>query len=370
MAALFSGGMEADARLEAVAVAMDGTPGVEAAELPASANDHERGAVAVDVGGVSMTLPCCDIVLLSALRRHIRHLLVETACGGHMEATSRRSSLRSLLSECFNREGMSVPWANVPPGWTLEESDGRALYRSQIDPNASMTSIKPMEDASVVAARVAKSTAASLQSHSGTVQSGVGIRAEKKAEKSCQTPTKAAEEDTRAAQAGKAIAAQEAAALHEKREAERRAAEELIYASARAKALTMEARERARENRSSVAFSVAKGLDALLLELELEGRAADFSSAGFGDDALIRLAEAIDDGDGDSAFAEMVDQVGLRGGSVVKLRRRLLERSNNNSKAAGSCNEGRGGSKGPQVVRDDNKARAPSTETPAKEKKR
>ena len=53
-----------------------------------------------------------------------------------------------------------------------------------------------------------------------------------------------------------------------------------------------------------------------------------FETAGFDDAKLSELGEAIDEdkqGEGKKLFEQMVAQVGIKGGSVVLLRRRLFE---------------------------------------------
>ena len=75
----------------------------------------------------------------------------------------------------------------------------------------------------------------------------------------------------------------------------------------------------------------------------------DFNSAAFGDLELSDLAEAIDEdkqGEGAQAFEAMIALVGLKGGSVVKLKRRLFEHGSGQAAGKGGGSGGGGGGKG------------------------
>jgi hypothetical protein len=132
----------------------------------------------------------------------------------------------------------------------------------------------------------------------------------------------------------------------------RKEAEESDKAATVARVAAMqEAEEKSRQSRSLIG-SLKGGVAALLAELDLGKYVEQFASAKFDDDALLDLAMTIDEDkeEGAEAFAAMVEACGVRGGSVTKLRRRLLEfkpkGAKRESERGGDAGEGKSGKGG------------------------
>ena len=309
LALLFSGGIKGDEDMES-------SIGSSTAARP----DGGPSAVALEVGGVIIETTAEDAGLILVLRRCIRRAVLATAtCDECPWLRELRASLRTLLAHDES------PWANVPPNWQhSEDESGNALYRSMINPSVA-TRIKPTEDAVVVAerARIAKKEFERYKAEGFGLKSKEPPKelslAEKEAEKVALQLTK----EKMLVQKKKA---EEMQAVEDKR------LREIVIARAKG----LEAREK--QSKNTVAYSLHKGLSELLKELDLEFKMGDFAAAGFGDEELMELGEAIDEDkkiEGAEAFDAMVSAVGLRGGSVVKLKRRLFEHGSSSKKAAG-----------------------------------
>ena len=91
-----------------------------------------------------------------------------------------------------------------------------------------------------------------------------------------------------------------------------------------------------------------KGVAALLAELELDKYAEAFAAAGYDDARLRAVAEEVDEdreGEGTAAVEALIAATGVKGGSAVKLRRRLLDpkATATGKPAGGKAKGGRGG---------------------------
>jgi len=94
-----------------------------------------------------------------------------------------------------------------------------------------------------------------------------------------------------------------------------------------------------------------KGVAALLAELELDKYAEAFAAAGYDDAALRAVAEQVDEdreGAGAAAVEALIAATGVKGGSAVKLRRRLLDpkAAATGKPAGGKAKGGRAGGRG------------------------
>ncbi|KOO28540.1 hypothetical protein Ctob_006238 [Chrysochromulina tobinii] len=129
----------------------------------------------------------------------------------------------------------------------------------------------------------------------------------------------ARQEETREEEEARARAKAEEAA------ADRAAEAAQLRAVTMARAAAAEKAEASARRSAGVAGSLYGGVAKLLAELELADRyAGAFAAAGYDNAALLRVAEAIDEGKADgtgeglAALEKMIEAVGLRGGSAVK----------------------------------------------------
>jgi len=109
---------------------------------------------------------------------------------------------------------------------------------------------------------------------------------------------------------------------------------------------------KARESTSVAGKAIRGGVAKLLADLELTQYADAFANAGYDDDRLREIADVVDedrDGEGTGLIDTLIEETGLKGGSAVKLRRRLLEPAKAGSRGTdgGSTNgSGKSGGKG------------------------
>ena len=315
------------------------------------------------VSGQRITVPGGDeaLNLFDGLRAEIVRQCADGS-GDEVETAALRRLLSSLLGA-----SMGAPWAGVPAGWEYDvDSTGKPLYRSVVDTKMAAQREKPSEPAAVVAKREAAMRAASAQRRAAEAERAEQARASARAAAKDPAVLAAKVEAEAKAAAGRDAAAKkraaDAAAAQQKAEAARqqRAAEEAARL-AEQKAATVrrvEAEAAAvanRAQRGTLAWSVRGGVAALLAELELTERyAAKFADAGFDDSALAVLAALVDDGDdsddggeesqgvGAAAVDDMIDRVGLIGGSAVKMRKRLLDHKSFSKGGRGGSGSGRG----------------------------
>ena len=160
----------------------------------------------------------------------------------------------------------------------------------------------------------------------------------------------ATREETKNAAKSAADAARVAARLAK----EKADAEEMKKATRRWRPAA-EAKEAEARAASGVSGSL-RGVTRLLAELELEKYADAFASAGVDDAKLIEIAEVIDldvdeglnpsEGEGAAAVEALITAVGVKGGSAVKLRRRLLDPQGGKKSGGGGRGAGRDSEKG------------------------
>jgi hypothetical protein len=245
---------------------------------------------------------------------------------------------------------MAAPWAGIPFGWMYEEDavGGTALYRSAV--NGATVREKPTLLAEVVAQRAAKARAslALLRQQEDTKRkdkdknSSVSMSATRRAITLPPPPPKLElKPDTNNKLNAKEVEVEE---------------EDKKIKALTVAAVALDAtREHASLERATLSYDLLRigGLAQLLNELGLTERyATAFTEAGYNDEKLLQVALAIDEdreGDGVEEFERMVSACGIRGGSVVVLRRRLLEfdvKSTHKKKAAIGGGSGGGGKKG------------------------
>ena len=332
--------------------------------------------VLVDVAGHQLALAAEDFRRVAALRRHLDLTLSQappdlptraqgtsvtsalheptaaTSSDGasatpasHPPAPSAASaslrSLRRALGALL--ASMDVPWAGLPDGWSCEnDAAGAFLFRSRLD-RSYVTRQKPTQTAARVAASI-EAGKGSLEranaEHAAKQKERAAARAEADAEAQAaaavrREATREEDEAREAAEAAAAAArrAEESAALREK----------TLAVAAAAEAAEMTSRRKA-----GVEGSLGQGVSGLLAELDLTDKyTAAFAAAGYDDAALLEIAQAIDDDrdegtqEGAEALDAMIEAVGLRGGSAVKVRKRMLE-----PPKKGGGGKGRGGKGG------------------------
>ena len=298
---------------------------------PSAEGAHGSGSVAVDLAGEVVVLAADDARAIGEVRAQL-----EAAIGGGGEP-SLTAFLAALLSP------MEVPWAGLPDGWRCEEDEtGAPRYRSLVDPSHA-TRHRPTVSAACAAA---------------SAEAGRGSLERANAEHAAKQAARQAAKATAEAEAAEAAAARREA-TREEDEARARAAaaaeaarveaeaEELKQIT-RARAAAAEAAEASERRQSGVAGSV-HGVAKLLAELELADKyTAAFAAAGYDDAALAEVAEALDDDReaGTAALDEMIEAVGLRGGSAVKVRKRMLEPPKRGGGGGGGGKGGGGGGGG------------------------
>ena len=358
--------------------------GGAAGPLPLAPPDAEvpsggAGGVCVLVGHEAVVLTSdADCDMLAALRSRVAHVVGGGVAGAPTAAAAEEIGALRALCRTLLRD-MDVPWARVPPGWAVEEDPtGAPLWRSTLD-RATVTRSKPTESAARVAAR-AEAAKGSLARAEAALAERQRLRADEssaaasKAEE-CLPPVAqgvaTAEQASAGAEAAAARseAAEARAAAGEAREArarEAREAKELqakeakeakeaetaaLKAATLARATAAEATE-ARGRRSAAGFGKLKSVGVLLAECELCKYAGAFAEAGYDDDRLGEVLDAVVDdreGEGTEAVEAMIAAVSLKGGSAVKLRRRLLEppgRSGSKPGGAGGGDASSGGKGG------------------------
>ena len=385
------------------AAAAAGAAEAGAADAAAGADDEEKGqgeqgvaaaaagAITAQVTGQSFALPggAEALELLDGLRARIARL-----CGGELgggDAGAELARLRILVADLL--ADMDAPWAGVPEGWDLSvDATGRPSYRSRVDAQAAVRGEKPTVSAASVraheeavrararaheeawraraASRHAEEAEEAAKAKVAKAEQAAKAKAKAKAEADADAKDPAriaakakAKAEADAAQAARKVqrAADAKAVLEKAAAAKAAAAEEEAKFAAKVKAATLaratadDAAAASGARTGTLAFSVRAGVAALLAELELaELYAAAFEKVGFDDAALAQLAQAVDDddacsgdeGDGEGGAAavdQLVADVGLRGGSAIKLRKRLLEHRTFGKASAGT---GGGGGRG------------------------
>ena len=304
---------------------------------PSAEGAHGSGSVAVDLAGEVVVLAADDARAIGEVRAQL-----EAAIGGGGEPPSQAGgSLTAVMAALLSP--MDVPWAGLPDGWRCEEDEtGAPRYRSLVDPSHA-TRHRPTVSAACAAA---------------SAEAGRGSLERANAEHAAKQAARQAAKATAEAEAAEAAAARREA-TREEDEARARAAaaaeaarveaeaEELKQIT-RARAAAAEAAEASERRQSGVAGSV-HGVAKLLAELELADKyTAAFAAAGYDDAALAEVAEALDDDReaGTAALDEMIEAVGLRGGSAVKVRKRMLEPPKRGGGGGGGGKGGGGGGGG------------------------
>ena len=341
------------------------------------ASESISSCISLAVGGDQMALELrrADAAALAALRERL-----EDGVGRGASAPGGDAPLRAAVASLLR--SMDVPWAGLPDGWSVEEdATGASVYRSEVD-GATVLRAKPTESAARHAERVEAgrgSLAAANEEHARKREAREAER--KKAAAAAQGPT-AEGSDKEAGDAadgpGKAEAVE-----RKKKEAEARREEEAAKRAAERAAETAElkrttmARVAAAERSEAEARSAAgvtgslRGVARLLAELDLDKYASAFEAAGVDDERLAEIATLVDEdregeaegcgssGDGAAAIDELIASVGIKGGSAVKLKRRLLDpnagRRGGTAKGAGAKGsggrkegaKGSGGARGP-----------------------
>ena len=313
----------------------------EEASVP---NMGEGASVAVELAGAMVTIPTADARLLAGLRMHLDAAVAsEGARGGATNEVAWRASLSRVVGELMGP--MDVPWAGLPEGWRCEaDAAGAPLFRSLLDPTH-MSRQKP----TMSAARFAASAAAAKGSLQRANEEHEAKRLERAAARAKEAEAAALaaaarQVETREEEEARARAKAEEAA------ADRAAEAAQLRAVTMARAAAAEKAEASARRSAGVAGSLYGGVAKLLAELELADRyAGAFAAAGYDNAALLRIAEAIDEGKADgtgeglAALEKMIEAVGLRGGSAVKVRKRLTEPPKQGGARGGS---GSGGGKG------------------------
>ena len=286
--------------------------------------------------------------------------------GGRGSCSSGLVGLRQAVLELL-LPSMDVPWDGLPEGWLFAPDEaGRPLYRSSLDMNVAVRA-KPTISATEYAeqqqrdAKARSELAAARKEQERTRQrveprtgdEGQGTKAdhadEAAARRVCEVQA-ATREETKNAAKSAADAARVAARLAK----EKADAEEMKKAT-KALAAAAEAKEAEARAASGVSGSL-RGVTRLLAELELEKYADAFASAGVDDAKLIEIAEVIDldvdeglnpsEGEGAAAVEALITAVGVKGGSAVKLRRRLLDPQGGKKSGGGGRGAGRDSEKG------------------------
>jgi hypothetical protein len=304
----------------------------------------EGASEAVELAGAMVTIPTADARLLAGLRMHLDAAVAsEGARGGATNEVAWRASLSRVVGELMGP--MDVPWAGLPEGWRCEaDAAGAPLFRSLLDPTH-MSRQKP----TMSAARFAASAAAAKGSLQRANEEHEAKRLERAAARAKEAEAAALaaaarQVETREEEEARARAKAEEAA------ADRAAEAAQLRAVTMARAAAAEKAEASARRSAGVAGSLYGGVAKLLAELELADRyAGAFAAAGYDNAALLRIAEAIDEGKADgtgeglAALEKMIEAVGLRGGSAVKVRKRLTEPPKQGGARGGS---GSGGGKG------------------------
>ena len=303
----------------------------------------EEASVAIELAGAMVTIPTADARLLAALRMHLDVAVAsEGARGAPTNELAWRASLSRVVGELMRP--MDVPWAGLPEGWRCEaDAAGAPLFRSLLDPTH-MSRQKP----TVSAARFAASAAAAKGSLQRANEEHEAKRRERAAARAKEAEAAAlaaaARQETREEEEARARAKSEEAAADKAAEAAQ------LRAVTMARAAAAEKAEASARRSAGVAGSLYGGVAKLLSELELTDRyAGAFAAAGYDNAALLRIAEGIDEGKADgtgeglAALEKMIEAVGLRGGSAVKVRKRLTEPPKQGGARGGS---GSGGGKG------------------------
>jgi len=304
----------------------------------------------VHVGGEVLSLDSADASHLLALRQQIASSIGRT--GAEVAHCDRLCTLLSLLLR-----DMDSPWSGVPEGWSYQEDAlAKPLYVSFIDKNTALRT-KPTETAARVAKRAEElraSKAKRAQASSAAAEAQAAEEAKASAEaKVAELVPESAEQlalrETERVAAAEAKAAAGAAAAEA-------AAAKAAAAVAELKAVTMARvaadEAKARESTSVAGKAIRGGVAKLLADLELTQYADAFANAGYDDDRLREIAEVVDedrDGEGTGLIDTLIEETGLKGGSAVKLRRRLLEPAKVGSRGTdgGSTNgSGKSGGKG------------------------
>ena len=301
--------------------------------------EAELGAVTVDVAGEGVEMATADLRAIGLIRRRL-----DDAIGGGCGCDH---ALRQLLGQLL--KPMDVPWAGLPEGWMCEADAAEApLYRSEVDPTFTCRT-KPTRTAARVAAGIAAGK--------GSLERANAEHAAKQAERAKMAAREKEEAAVAAASRREATRAEEEARAQANAAAEaaqREADAEEQKRVTLARAAAAEATEASARRRSGVAGSVECGLIRLLAELDISKYADAFASAGFGDSELMEIAECIDaereeggGSEGSDNLERMMAAVGLRGGSAVKFRKRLLEPpGKGGGRGGGAARGGRGGSGG------------------------
>eukprot|EP00964_Phaeocystis_antarctica_P010401 scaffold5726_cov72-Phaeocystis_antarctica.AAC.5 len=240
---------------------------------------------------------------------------------------------------------MEAPWASLPGGWVYEDDGGSSaggVYRAahEATPPIASTRQRPTE-----------SVAALLRQR----EAGKGSLARAEAERS-ERQARAAERDAPPTLTPEAAAAKAADAVSAEAEASAARAARAVTDAAALKKATLQrvAAAAEAEAKAHAKTSVAgrlKGVAALLAELELDKYAEAFAAAGYDDTRLRAVAEEVDEdreGEGTAAVEALIAATGVKGGSAVKLRRRLLDpkAAAAGKPAGGKAKGGRGGGRG------------------------
>ena len=309
--------------------ALDATVVSPLAVLLFAGDDEEEdggggeGERVLHAAGVAFTMPAEDAALVLVLRRRIAEAVNR---GGAADADVRDAVCKALAS-------LDCRWSGVPEGW--EYDDDVNVYRATADAKL-VQKAKPTEPAAAALAR--------RELGKGSLERANADAAAKKA---------AAREKHAAAAAAAAAAAptaEEVAAAAARDEAARAAAKEVDKRRTLERAAAAEAAEAKAAAKSSTAAQL-KGIAKLLAELELDKYAEAFAAAGYDDAKLKEVAEEVDEdrsegGAGAAAVDAMIAAVGVKGGSAVKLKRRMMAPPGKGGGRGGGGGGGGGGGKG------------------------
>ena len=308
--------------------------------------DHtdDSKTIMLEMSGASIEVKRDDLPALAWLRMHMEAAI---AHGVHVSGGAELDALRATI-EAVLVPGMDVPWAGLPSGWDYAPDEaGKPLYRSREDPSTAVRA-KPTVPAVVFAEQQKRDAAARSQL--------AAAREAKDRETQALAASKGEADISLARESARAEAKksehERVAAAQEKADAlKTQAAAEAVMLKAATKNLVARADAKAAESRAAKGVSGGLGgVAKLLMELELDKYAAAFESAGYDDARLADIAELIDmdmeeggdaiaGGEGAAAVEELIATVGVKGGSAVKLRRRLLD-------PAGGKGGGRGDGRG------------------------
>ena len=270
---------------------------------------------------------------------------IAAAIGGSGREDDGVATLRTLLRQLLRP--MEAPWANLPSGWVYEDDGGSSaggVYRAAHEATPPIASSRQ---------RPTESVAALLRQR----EAGKGSLARAEAERS-ERLARAAERDAPPTLTPEAAATKAGEAATAEAEASAARAARAVADAAALKKATLQrvAAAAEAEAKAHAKTSVAgrlKGVAALLAELELDKYAEAFAAAGYDDARLRAVAEEVDEdreGEGTAAVEALIAATGVKGGSAVKLRRRLLDpkakAAATGKPAGGKAKGGRGGGRG------------------------